>query len=87
MSVVAEARAYLERALEYLNPPSARLVAIGGVSGAGKSTLARQLAPEIGAAPGAVILRSDLVRKRMHGIAPGERLPPEAYQKETSRLV
>jgi aminoglycoside phosphotransferase family enzyme/predicted kinase len=86
-SVVAEAREYLERALVYLNPPPARLVAIGGVSGTGKSTLARQLAPEVGAAPGAVVLRSDVVRKRMHGIAPGERLPPEAYQKEISRLV
>jgi uncharacterized protein len=86
-SVVAEAREYLERALVYLNPPPARLVAIGGVSGTGKSTLARRLAPKIGAAPGAVILRSDVARKRMHGFAPGERLPPEAYQKEISGLV
>jgi uncharacterized protein len=86
-SVVAEAREYLERALDYLKPPPAQLVAVGGVSGTGKSTLARQLAPEIGAAPGAVVLRSDVVRKRMHGIAPGERLPPEAYQKEISGLV
>jgi predicted kinase len=86
-SVVAEAREYLERTLGYLEPPPARLVAIGGVSGTGKTTLARQLAPEIGAAPGAVVLRSDVVRKRMHGIAPGERLPPEAYQKEISGLV
>jgi aminoglycoside phosphotransferase family enzyme/predicted kinase len=86
-SLVAEAREYLERALGYLKPPPARLVAIGGVSGTGKTTLARQLAPEIGAAPGAVVLRSDVVRKRMHGIAPGERLPPEAYRKEISCLV
>ena len=82
-----EAREYLERALGYLNPPPARLVAIGGVSGTGKSTLARPLAPELGAAPGAVILRSDVVRKRMYGLAPDERLPPEAYQKEISRHV
>jgi aminoglycoside phosphotransferase family enzyme/predicted kinase len=87
MSVMAEARGYLERAVVYLNPPPARLVAIGGVSGTGKSTLARQLAPEIGAAPGAVVLRSDVVRKRMHGIAPSERLPPQAYQKEISARV
>ncbi len=63
------------------------MVAIGGVSGTGKSTLARRLAPDIGAAPGAVILRSDVVRKRMYGIAPAARLPPEAYQKEVSRQV
>jgi predicted kinase len=85
--VVAEARDYLERALAYLSPPPARLIAIGGVSGTGKSTLARLLAPAIGAAPGAVILRSDVVRKRMHGISPSERLPPEAYRKEISGLV
>ena len=72
---VTEARDYLERALAYLDPPPARLVALGGVSGTGKSTLARQLAPELGPAPGAVVLRSDVVRKRLHGVAPGDRLP------------
>ena len=84
---VAEARDYLERALAYLDPPPARLVALGGVSGTGKSTLARQLAPELGPAPGAVVLRSDVVRKRLHGVAPGDRLPPAAYRKEASRAV
>jgi aminoglycoside phosphotransferase family enzyme/predicted kinase len=54
---VAAARDYLERALAYLSPPRARLVALGGVSGTGKSSLARQLAPELGPAPGAVVLR------------------------------
>jgi aminoglycoside phosphotransferase family enzyme/predicted kinase len=83
----AEARTYLERALAYLDPPPARLVAIGGISGTGKSTLARRLAPGLGPSPGAVILRSDVVRKRLFGVAPGDRLPPEAYRKETSRAV
>jgi aminoglycoside phosphotransferase family enzyme/predicted kinase len=82
-----EACAYLERAFVYLNPPPARLVAIGGVSGTGKSTLARQLAPGLGAAPGAVILRSDVIRKQMYGIALDERLPAEGYQKEVSGRV
>src|SRR5690606_3077079 len=86
-TVVAEARDYLARALAYLSPPPARLVAIGGVSGTGKSTLARQLAPHLGAAPGAVILRSDVVRKRLFGVAAEERLPQEAYRKDTSRRV
>ncbi len=84
---VAEARDYLERTLAYLEPPPARLVALGGVSGTGKSTLARSLAPEFGPAPGAVVLRSDAVRKRLHGVAPGDRLPPTAYRKEASRAV
>ena len=84
---VAEARAYFERALAYLDPPPARLLAIGGLSGTGKSTLARLLAPGLGPAPGAVILRSDVARKRLHGVAPGDRLPPEAYRKEASGAV
>jgi hypothetical protein len=84
---MTDARRYLGSALAYLNPPPARLVALGGVSGTGKSTLARQLAPALGPAPGAVILRSDVVRKRLHGVAPGDRLPPEAYRKEASRAV
>ena len=83
----AAARDYLERALAYLDPPPARLVALGGVSGTGKSTLARELAPELGPAPGAVVLRSDAVRKRLHGVAPADRLPPAAYRKEASRPV
>jgi uncharacterized protein len=84
---IAEALAYLERALVYLHPAPARLVAIGGPSGTGKSSLARRLAPALGPAPGAVILRSDIVRKRLHGVASGDRLPPEAYRKEASRPV
>jgi hypothetical protein len=84
---MAEAREYLERALAYLDPPPARLVALGGVSGTGTSTLARALAPDLGPAPGAVVLRSDVVRKRLHGGTPGDRLPPAAYRKEASRPV
>jgi aminoglycoside phosphotransferase family enzyme/predicted kinase len=84
---VTEACDYLERALAYLDPPPARLVALGGVSGTGKSTLARALAPEFGPAPGAMVLRSDVVRKRLHGAAPGDRLPPAAYRKEASGAV
>jgi uncharacterized protein len=41
----------------------------------------------LGPAPGAVILRSDVVRKRLHGVVSGDRLPPEAYRKEASRRV
>ena len=36
---------------------------------------------------GAMVLRSDVVRKRLHGAAPGDRLPPKAYRKDTSRAV
>ena len=82
------ARAYLAAALR---PPAAprrpRLTAIGGLSGTGKTTLARMIAPKLGAAPGAVVLRSDEIRKRLAGVAPLERLPPSAYGAEMGEKV
>ncbi len=81
------AREYLTLGLSLLRPPPPTLVAIGGFSGTGKSTVARELAPWIGAAPGAVVLRSDQARKRMHGVDELARLGPEAYTLETSRRV
>jgi predicted kinase len=41
--------------------------------------LARALAPRLGPMPGAVVLRSDVERKAMFGIAEAEPLPPQAY--------
>lgn len=75
----AEARAYLAEALAALSPAPPRLVAVGGLSGTGKTTLARELAPGIGAAPGAVHLRSDLERKAMEGVAAQTRLSADHY--------
>ena len=70
---------YLSAAGTYLTPVRPLVIAIGGLQGTGKSTLARALAPELGAAPGALILRSDEIRKRLHNQPPETRLPPEAY--------
>ena len=81
------ARDYLERALGFLAPAPPRLIAIGGVSGTGKSTLARALAPSVGAAPGAVVLRSDVVRKKLFGKTPEERLGADAYREEVTQNV
>lgn len=78
-ALAAEARDYAERALAYLAPPPPCLVAVGGLSGSGKSTLAAALAPLLGAAPGALLVRSDVLRKRLFGVKPEERLPAEAY--------
>jgi aminoglycoside phosphotransferase family enzyme/predicted kinase len=69
----------LDAAITYLTPHPPRLVAIGGLSGTGKSTLGRALAPEVGPAPGAIHLRSDLERKSLHGVEETRRLGPEAY--------
>jgi predicted kinase len=72
---------------ELLRPPAARLVAIGGLSGTGKSTLAIALAPMLGAVPGAVVVRSDEVRKQLCGVGPLVRLGPESYTPRMSEQV
>jgi predicted kinase len=82
-----DARAYLAAATRHLAPPPPALTAIGGLSGTGKTTLARRIAPRLGGAPGAVVLRSDEIRKRLAGAAPTERLPPAAYGPGTSERV
>ena len=87
MGQMDEARAYLAAALRHLEPGAVSLTAVGGLSGSGKSTFARALAPALGAPPGAVVLRSDEIRKRLWGRAPSERLPAEAYSAEQSVRV
>ncbi|KZY47452.1 kinase, partial [Roseovarius sp. HI0049] len=82
-----EARGYVETALDALSSPKPRLIAVGGLSGTGKTTLARRLAPMIGRRPGAVHLRSDLERKALAGVAPGDRLPADSYTEDTARAV
>lgn len=79
--------AYQQAAIDYLTPVPARLIAIGGLQGSGKSTHARRLAPRLGRAPGALILRSDEIRKRLHHAAPEQRLPPEAYSRAANKAV
>ena len=78
---------YLAAALEYLRPAPGQVVAIGGLPGTGKSTLARALAPGLGAAPGALIVRSDEIRKRLHGVAPEQPLGRGAYSPEANERV
>jgi hypothetical protein len=72
-----EALAYFELAGRYLDPPPPCLVAVGGLSGTGKTTLARALAPDLGAAPGALHLRSDVLRKQLAGVDELEPTPPK----------
>jgi len=83
----AAARDYLAMAERCLTPVPPALVAIGGFSGTGKSTLSAALAAGVGAAPGAVVLRSDELRKRAAGVSPLERLDPSAYTAEASARV
>ena len=82
-----EARAYLDLAAGLLRRPPPVLVAIGGVSGTGKSTLARALSPVCGIAPGARILHTDALRKRLFGVEPAQRLDVRAYTMEVNLSV
>ena len=86
---IAAARHYLTLALDVAAPHEApaRLSAIGGLSGTGKSTLAGALAPLVAPAPGARWLRSDVIRKRLAGVEPEVRLPPESYTQAASERV
>src|SRR6185503_8193554 len=74
-----DARSYSDLAQELLQAAKPKLVAIGGLSGTGKSLLARTLASKIMPMPGAVVLRSDIERKVMFGVAEAETLPKSAY--------
>jgi len=85
--IESEARAYLDLANRLLESPPPRLIAVGGLSGTGKSTLARALAPEIGRAPGALVLRSDAIRKKLFGADEFARLPEAGYTKEMTVRV
>lgn len=86
-TLIPQARAYLDLSLALLQPVPARLVAIGGLSGTGKSTVAAAIAHRIGAAPGARILASDRIRKRIAGVQAETRLPPDSYTRESSDRV
>ena len=81
------AAGYLALASTLLDPAAPRLMAVGGLSGSGKTTVARRLAPEVGAVPGALVLRSDEIRKRQAGVAALAALPPAAYTTAAAETV
>lgn len=65
----SEARDRLSQCRVHLEAGRVRLVLVGGAPGTGKSTLAAAL----GEVLGWPVLRSDVVRKELVGLAPGER--------------
>ena len=66
----SEARAFFSLSLRSTEPrPPARLLITSGVMGAGKSTVARRVAARLGA----VVIRTDAVRKRLAGLPLRER--------------
>lgn len=83
----AEALAYVDLAEKLLTDAPAGLLAVGGFSGSGKSSVAAAAAAWIGAAPGARIVSSDRIRKRLHGVGALTRLPASAYDPAMSERV
>jgi aminoglycoside phosphotransferase family enzyme/predicted kinase len=81
------ARAYFELACSAIAPPPPMLVAIGGLSGTGKSVAARVLAPSILPQPGAVVLRSDVLRKQLFKVDELDRLPENAYRPDITGQI
>ena len=86
-AIASDARQYFDLACQLIAPPPPLLIAVGGLSGTGKSALARALAPDLGAVPGAVVLRSDVERKTLFGRDEREKLPPDAYAPAVTARV
>jgi aminoglycoside phosphotransferase family enzyme/predicted kinase len=84
---LGEARSYLLLAGALLRPSPPFLIAIGGLSGVGKSAVAQGLASDFKPAPGARVIRSDVLRKRLFGVAPETKLPPSAYGNASTLRV
>ena len=82
-----DALEYFRASLAWLNPVQPRLICVGGLSGSGKSTLAAQLAHDIGLAPGALHVRSDVGRKVLAGVEETVHLPPESYSAAASEAT
>src|SRR5665213_2429827 len=85
--IMRPARAYFKLARQLIHPPAPTLVAAGGLSGTGKSVLARALAPAVIPQPGAVVLRTDVLRKQQFGGKETDRLPEIAYQQEATGKI
>lgn len=63
------------------------LAAIGGRSGSGKSTIAANVASKLGGAPGAIVIRSDVLRKTILGVKPEHPLTETSYRSKVTEDV
>jgi aminoglycoside phosphotransferase family enzyme/predicted kinase len=86
-SIAAEAKAYFDLALQLITPTDPSFVVIGGRSGTGKTVLARSLSGLVEPSPGAVLLRSDVIRKELFGVDEFAPLPKAAYGPEVAKRV
>jgi uncharacterized protein len=87
LAAFAQAQSYFYLALRLISPERPSLIAIGGRSGTGKTVLARDVAAALEPAPGAVVLRTDVIRKQMFDVDPLTALPETAYTLEVNERV
>lgn len=78
---------FLALAERSIVPAPPLLVVVAGLSGTGKSAVARALGGALGAVPGARILRSDVLRKRLAHVPPEKKLPASLYSPLATRTV
>jgi hypothetical protein len=86
-AIAATSRRYFDLACTLIHPPAPVLIAVGGLSGTGKSVLARAIAPLIPPPPGAIVLRSDVLRKQLFGVGETDKLPAGAYEPEVNARI
>src|SRR3984893_10183625 len=85
--IMQPARAYFELARLMIRPPAPTLVAVGGLSGTGKSGLAHALAPAVTPLPGAIVSRTDVLRKQQFQVSDTDKLPESAYRQEITAQI
>ena len=85
--LASRAKSYFAASKKFLSGDVPKLIAVGGLSGSGKSTVAARIAAVIGRAPGAVVLRSDVMRKHLFSVKEKEPLPLGAYSVSASQAV
>ena len=84
---LVQAADYRQLGQEILTAAAPRLLGIGGLSGTGKSVLAKAVAPDLPGPCGGRLLRTDVIRKSLAGLAPGDRLADDAYDGDARATV
>jgi aminoglycoside phosphotransferase family enzyme/predicted kinase len=87
LAAPAQAKSYFDLALRLIAPKPPSLIAVGGRSGTGKTVLARAVGATLRPPPGAVVLRTDVIRKELFGVDPLTALPETAYTSEVTEQV
>lgn len=73
-----QASALFNAACRVLEPTPAVLIACGGLPKVGKTTITQNLAPYFNPAPGAILLRDEVIKKQIRGL-----MPQQHFEKTT----